>query len=333
MKHSIFQQTVTYNIKKIFREGYHYIDVGEERSSLSLADRTLLGVIGKTWNLPGYFRRKGQLRATRRTYAPCARMADGYALVRQPQLPGLDEALSVCDEKITLYRTRLAGQTRIGDIGDIAAYDGEAAKTRDDPLKHAPYLYDKVAAKAIIRPFLAPELVLAAAEHLGVLPVLTGVRILYSPNAPSDALASAQLFHMDPEGARQVKVFIAVQDVGPQNSPFTFVPEGLTRRLLDTGEPVYLGRRVTDKAILKHVAPPQWVSHEGRRGDMLLVDTSRCFHFGSRPNSQPRMLLYAQYLDPFCSMYPATRPAGKVARSHRFYDTADPIEQSVLGRR
>jgi hypothetical protein len=78
----------------------------------------------------------------------------------------------------------------------------------------------------------------------------------------------------------------------------------------------------------------EWVSHEGPPGSAVFIDTSRCFHYGSRPAPQPRLLLYAQYLDPFCSVFAvAGRQRRKLASNLAFYETRDPGELAVLGRR
>ena len=37
----------------------------------------------------------------------------------------------------------------------------------------------------------------------------------------------------------------------------------------------------------------------GKSGDLLLCDTSSCFHFGSRLGNKPRIILAFQYLTPF----------------------------------
>ncbi len=331
---SIFRMPIAYNARKIFRDGYHHMTLGSGNRQLRLPERALVGWIVRLCNLPKYLQRV-QLRVRMsRSGAACCRINDGYALHSPAtgEIPGLRQALQACDEKIATYLEVRAGRSAPSGYFDPAVYAKEMSKTDDDPLKHVPYRYDQAAAAALIRPFLSPPVYMTAAQYLGLLPVLGGVRILYSPNEPSDELIRAQLFHTDPEGARQVKVFIPVQDVGPENSPFTFIPEARSRRLRASG-PQMARKRLPDKAVLKREPRAGWIAHQGRRGDVLFVDTSRCLHFGSRPNRKPRLLLYAQYLDPFCSVFPATRAGGQIARTYGFYKTDDPIEQYLLGRR
>ncbi len=333
MKHSIFEKSLSYNFQRLFRDGYNHIAINGERWSLSLKDRALVGGLARALNLRKYLARvllKNKLAARCNAGAI---MQDGYALCDGEKIPGVIEALTVCDRKLDTYLKFKAGRDDFLEQFNPAKYQRELAKADRDPVKHVPYRHDKAAAIALIRPFLQPEMYLTAADYLGLLPVLTSVRIAYSPNEDVGGLRSSQFFHADPEGERQVKVFIAVHEVGPQNSPLTFIPDALTQKLMSS-EPIFLERRLKDEKLAKRVPRSEWVSHMGPPGRTVFLDTSRCFHFGSRPAAQPRLLLYAQYLDPFCSLFAAAeRPRRKLAGTYSFYETEDPIEQYLLGRR
>jgi hypothetical protein len=146
-----------------------------------------------------------------------------------------------------------------------------------------------------------------ASRYLGVLPVLGSVRILYSPNS-NDALVSSQKFHVDPEGARQIKLFMAIRDVTKDHGPFTFVPKSLSQKMLESGRRRFRSTRVEDADIMKFAPQSEWVVHVGKPGDGVFVDTSGCFHFGSRQSKHPRYLLFVQYHDPFSSVFPVINP-------------------------
>lgn len=334
MTHSIFGQSPAYNFRKLFVEGYNHLTVNGERWSLPLRERALIGGFAKVLNAPKYLTRVRMKRALAARGQALAVMRDGYALSKGRGAPGLAEALAVCDLKLDTYLKFKAGRDDFQESFDPAEYQRELAKADNDPVKHVPYTHDPVAATALLRPFLAPAMYLTAAEHLGLLPVLTSVRIAYSPNEDIGGLRSSQFFHTDPEGERQVKVFVAVHEVGPDNSPLTFIPEPYSRALMETGQSIYLGRRLKDNKLAKRVKRSKWVSHMGGPGRTVFLDTSRCFHYGSRPAPKPRLLLYAQYLDPFCSQFAAASRARRgLARAFSFYQTDDPVEQMLLGRR
>ncbi len=332
MKYSIFKQSLPYNYRKLFVEGYQHVTVDNEKWSLSLRDRAFVGSVSRALNAPKYLARTALKSAASAGRKPIAEMNDGYALCDGADIPGMREAFAVCEEKLAVYLE----YGRSG--GDLPAgvnpekYHEEMAKTATDPLKHVPYRYDRDAAEALIRPFLSPQMYLTAANYLGLLPVLASVRIVYSPNEASDGLRSSQMFHVDPEGSRQVKVFVAARSVGPQNSPLTFIPEHHTCRLIESGG-TFTARRVKDFKLAKHVPEAEWVAHVGDPGRTVFVDTSRCFHYGSRPSPEPRLLLYAQYLDPFCSMFDAHgRIRKKLGIKYGFHQPKTIFERFLLSR-
>ncbi len=334
MKYSIFQQTLSENYRKLFVEGYHHVTVDEKKWSLPLRDRALIGSFARMMSAPRYLNRVALKTKVARRHAPLAAMQDGYAICSGREVPGMMQAIAVAEAKLQTYLKVKAGAKEVGESFDPARYQQELAKADKDPLKHVPYGHDREAAIALLKPFLQPEMYLTAANHLGVLPVLTSIRIAFSPNDEPLPLRSSQMFHVDPEGARQVKVFVAAREVGPDNSPFTFVPERQTCRMLESGGEAFLGRRVKDEKLAKYAPRSEWVSHMGPPGELVFIDTSRCFHYGSRPAPKARLLLYAQYLDPFCSVFAASaKLRRKLGGNHGFYETDDPIEQHVLGRR
>jgi len=334
MIHSVFQQPVAQTWRKLFLDGFNHLLVEGERWPLSLRERELIGAVSRTVNAPAWLSRVNMMRRLSARFAPLASIQDGYALCDVGGVAGMPEAFAAAEAKLKTYLRYKAGEADVGERIDRAAYEREMSKADRDPVKHVPCRHDREAAVALFRPFLAPEMYLTAARHLGVLPVLASVRIAWSPNREADGVRSSQMIHLDPEGARQVKVFIAVREVGPENSPLTFVPEHHSLRLIESGHPAFLGRRVKDRKLENRVPRSEWISHQGPPGSAVFIDTSRCFHYGSRPAPQPRLLLYAQYLDPFCSVFAAARrPLRKLAESNAFYPTRDPAELAVLARR
>jgi len=301
-----------YHARQIFKKGYKAIEGPEGVALLSPKQRRFVERISRTVNLPSYLRRKAIGSYIVAKYPAPAQIQDGFARFEAPA--ARDAVVAACERQIALYRSWLKyGDEALTAAGvDPAAYFKETVKTDDDPLKHIPYKYNAAAAAEIARFCMRPEFLAPVARYLGVLPILTNARILYSPNAPGD-LSNAQLFHLDPEGARQVKLFMALREVTPDSGPFTFVPAAATMGMLESGDQTFQKRRVKDKHILKHAPRKSWVSLIGASGSTLLVDTSNCFHFGSRPGSQPRLLLYAQYLDPFCSYLPASNARAVLA--------------------
>ncbi len=332
MRYSILGQGWDNNWRKLFKDGYHHLTVDGQTWSLSLRDRELVERINRIGRAPEYLRRVAVHRWLRARAQPAARMKNGFAICTGAGIPGLPEALVAADRQFAVYEAYRQDPESAGLAANLQAYRAEQLKTEKQPLKHVPFRYDPEIARTLIRPFLSPKLYIAAADYLGIMPILKSVRIVYSANVDEGDLRSSQLMHLDPEGARQAKLFIAVRDVGPENSPLTIVPERQTLDLIATGNPAFTGKRVKDSKVLKLVPQSKWVSHQGPPGTTMFVDTSRCFHYGSRPSPKPRLLLYAQYLDPFCSVFPVSRKGlRELSKTYSFYTPQNQAEAYLLG--
>jgi hypothetical protein len=146
------------------------------------------------------------------------------------------------------------------------------------------------------------ERVLApVAAYLRVVPVLHMVDIWHSRPVEGDP-RSSQLFHLDNADVTQVKLFVHCTDVVDTSGPLTALDAVSSRRLAKKsgyriGEGRVSDERVTE--ILGDAAEP--VRLTGPPGTAHFVDTSRCFHFGSRVelDSPPRTLAVFQYLTPY----------------------------------
>jgi hypothetical protein len=148
---------------------------------------------------------------------------------------------------------------------------------------------------------LDPRVVGAVAAYLGVVPVVTDLDLWYSvyhPKAPK----KAQLWHMDPEDTTQIKLWIHLSDIGPASGPLTGLnaaDSSTVARAIsyNYGE----GYRVPDEQVSAVVGPERLVVFEGPAGTADFIDTSRCFHFGSRvrPDGAPRRALVIQYQTPY----------------------------------
>jgi hypothetical protein len=302
-------------------------------TALSPGQRATLGVFIKACNPARFLRRfvlgwGAAFAASRKV-----RLADGYALVAQA--PNSQLIIDLCEQQITIYFDYLEhGDIALEKRGiDPVRYKSEISKTADDPLKHVPINYDEAAMGRLLRFGLQNQFIGPICRHLGLLPILSGVRLLYSPNADGP-LKAAQLVHRDPEGGKQVKLFMAVRRVAQENGPFTFLPARPSLRCMRTAGELFRGNRTADKHVSRHTAASEWVRHVGDPGDVLLIDTSRCFHYGSRPAPQPRFLLYYSFHDPLGSSYPIRLKASKSARRWDFFkDRPHPFTDHLLSRR
>ena len=118
--------------------------------------------------------------------------------------------------------------------------------------------------------------------------MLTYIAVWYSPN-DSTKDDGSQKFHLDHEDFRQVKGFVFIDDVEETSGPFTLLEAeasaGVQRAVHYRMTPAE--KRVEDDVVFGIADRRRAVSLTGPAGTVALVDTSRCFHYGSRAGRRP----------------------------------------------
>ncbi|MFL5892029.1 MAG: hypothetical protein ACJ75I_04735 [Solirubrobacterales bacterium] len=152
---------------------------------------------------------------------------------------------------------------------------------------------------AYMRLALSDEVVAIVSDYLGMIPILTYVDVWYSPHVAQPTWSS-QLFHLDHADVTQLKLFLHCSDVTAASGPLTVLPASDSRHLAKSVDYRLAETRVTDETVNAAVGPDRTVL-DGPRGTGHFVDTSRCFHFGSRvqAGAPPRQLVVFQYLTPY----------------------------------
>lgn len=139
-------------------------------------------------------------------------------------------------------------------------------------------------------------------KYLGCVPLLTHISLWYSPNKKIN-LESSQSYHLDHEDYRQVKGFLYIDDVDEQCGPLNIINAKQSSKIQNKIQYrlTKKRKRVEDLLIndLKKDMSINEFSMIGKSGDLVLVDTSSCFHFGSRIGTKPRFVLAFQYITPF----------------------------------
>lgn len=115
---------------------------------------------------------------------------------------------------------------------------------------------------------------------------------VYKSEYHEEPYRSSQLYHCDGDYTPQVKLFVLCSKVGPENGPLTFVQVDDTRHLwkrlcYNTTQ------RLKDKQVNKKATQLL-----GDPGTCCFIDTSMCFHYGSRvqQNADPRLVTVVQYV-------------------------------------
>jgi hypothetical protein len=178
---------------------------------------------------------------------------------------------------------------------------------------------------------LSPEVLAPVSAYLGLLPVLNYVDLWYSVHA-DEMPKSSQRWHLDSADTTQIKVWIHCSDVGSDSGPLTVLDaatsEGFAERI---GYDFREGHRVPD-AHVDGLAGSAITALVGPAGTVHFVDTSRCFHFGSRVarGGIPRRVFVAQYLTPYAFRFKSSHleraPLRELAN-----ESSSELERLVLG--
>lgn len=134
----------------------------------------------------------------------------------------------------------------------------------------------------------------SAACYLGTYPDLRSVSVFISP--ANDLIQKSQRYHIDNIDMTQVKCFINVSDVKPENGPFSFIPADVSERIKSELGYRFPSPSIDDDTIFSMCEPDNVVSLVGSPGTAALVDTSKCLHFGSRCREGCRVVIMLQYV-------------------------------------
>jgi hypothetical protein len=158
--------------------------------------------------------------------------------------------------------------------------------------------------------FLTSSEVLATAmDHLKTIPVLSktrppGVRIMQSSRAlDPDAdgpFRDSQLYHLDYHDSPLVYVLVAMRDIPQESGPWTFLPASVSARAAKKlgYQKRGVNFRVTDEQMAGVIEPGSEVRFIAKKGDVLFINSSACFHYGSRNSVVPRFQLMCAFTSP-----------------------------------
>ena len=212
---------------------------------------------------------------------------DGYIVFDPDRFAVIDEVLTTCravvDERAPTASMGIEGK----DFLLTVAKDAEFAKW--------PHVFKFVTSR---------DLIDIASAYFGRVPVLSGASLWWTP--PNETFKQSQMFHCDREDNATLKMFFNIEDVTREKGPFTLLPGDASDRAKTRLR--YHKRkssRVTDDELAAAADFDGLVQFTGVRAGGACVDTSRCFHYGSRGNIEPRsvlMLRFSDYLVPFADI-------------------------------
>jgi hypothetical protein len=167
-------------------------------------------------------------------------------------------------------------------------------------------------------------------EYLGVVPLLSYGDVWWSGYVEGE-LRNSQLYHCDSADTKQMKVFLFCNDIEESAGPLTVVEAAASEAAIDKLNYKF-GDRASDDEL--RAAIPRDAEHPivGPKGSVAFVDTSRCFHFGSRvtDRSKVRVLAMFQYITPTSFLLPRDI-TGSAPFRHLATDDESELARLVLG--
>jgi len=159
---------------------------------------------------------------------------------------------------------------------------------------------------AAVRFALRDDILAAVSDYLRTVPFLTSIQVFHSDTVDG-VPTSSQLYHCDGDDVTQVKIFVYCSDVDTASGPLTVLDADATSQVQRSTRYWYR-HRLTDEQVDGVVGSGHQYPILGPAGTAAFVDTSRCFHFGSRvaPGAPARLVTMIQYQTPYSFMLPTS---------------------------
>ncbi|MFZ4403949.1 MAG: hypothetical protein ACOYOK_07590 [Pseudobdellovibrionaceae bacterium] len=147
-----------------------------------------------------------------------------------------------------------------------------------------------------------PDILSIVSSYLGYVPLVGSTLLWYSPNEAMED-GRSQMYHLDGEDIGQIKVFFYLSDVDATSGPLTLISARESKQIFTTlykeNKVFRRNTKISDETVFSITDKSSESIITGKSGTIALVDTDRCYHYGSRPGNKPRLLLQIQYLSPF----------------------------------
>jgi len=145
------------------------------------------------------------------------------------------------------------------------------------------------------------ELLEIVRSYLGKYFTLNGAYFLYSKNEKFE-LSRSQELHLDGDSLKQIKIFVHLSDVDLKSGPLHVLPKKNSKYLFtnfyNSGKIKKRSNKISDNKLEKETLE-KILPMVGSRGAINIVDTSNCYHFGSRPGKNDRLILLFQFVSSY----------------------------------
>jgi hypothetical protein len=115
---------------------------------------------------------------------------------------------------------------------------------------------------------------------------------------------SSQLWHLDRDDRRMLKVFVYCTDVESEaDGPFTFIDAQESEKVQNS----FFMRHLDDDEVFGPVDPKRVTKLVRPKYSVFILDTSRCYHMGSRVGSGHHRILFTALFTAMPSIYPLAK--------------------------
>lgn len=213
-----------------------------------------------------------------------------FARVKPDTLPGTPEVLDILRGIISERRKTGWHQSRVNPVDHLELPE----HFRDHP--------------KILDFALSDTMLQIVSGYYGMVPQLKEIGIWVT--RPQKERTNSQLFHLDKPESQIVGLFLNIENNGVEQGPFTFLPADESRKIrkgINYESSYFRGDGyISDETVLKYTQPESQISTEGPPGTGIFVDTSHCFHFGSRCREGERILMMVKFMLPHRARKPRT---------------------------
>jgi hypothetical protein len=201
----------------------------------------------------------------------------------------------VCRDAGLVQQVLAYGRRFREEFGDVTIEDVEEARAgQQNTFFHN--VYEGQPGDPFRRLALHPELLRVVSGYFGEVPVLQDIELNLSPaDTRGKPWVGSQRWHRDIDQPSKVKLFVLMHDVTLDHGPTLVLPRAQSRL---SQHPNFPGTFSDEEARRAGIDLDGARVFTGRAGDMLLVDTGRLVHCGSRDPKHTRFLLIITYGPP-----------------------------------
>jgi hypothetical protein len=139
-------------------------------------------------------------------------------------------------------------------------------------------------------------------KYMGCLPVVIKMEYWFSPNEENQPNRS-QEFHTDGEDIKQVRVYIPVEEITVDHGPLSFIDAKksyeIYKKLKKEKFIKNKTEKVPDEVIYKFLSTSEKEEATLKLNEAYMLDTCRCYHYGSRKSKYKRKLIVLTFQTPF----------------------------------